>query len=188
VDAPYRGRTRRSCSTEGRPIAQDDGAGGVAGRRSGRWTVGCVALPRPGRQPARVLLSVKCSEPPPGPPGGGQTPSSTASISPTIHRDVEDDLAMIDDLLAAPGATAEPPRILVADDEPHLLDVVSTALRYEGFDVSEPDTGHQVLAALERRQPDLIVLDVMLPDMSGFEITARTSGPVRRRCSRHQER
>jgi two-component system OmpR family response regulator len=82
--------------------------------------------------------------------------------------------------VTGPGSTDEPARILVADDEPHLLDLVATALRYEGFAVSEARDGSQVLAAIEEREPDLVVLDVMLPDMSGFEITRRLRSAGRR--------
>jgi CheY-like chemotaxis protein len=56
-------------------------------------------------------------------------------------------------------------RILVVDDEPSIVDAVATALRYEGFEVEEATTGHQALEALGRTDPDLIVLDWMLPDI-----------------------
>jgi two-component system OmpR family response regulator len=64
-------------------------------------------------------------------------------------------------------------RVLVVDDEPSLVDAVSTALRYEGFDVTEATTGRAGLAAAQTGQNDLIVLDVMLPDLDGFGVTAR---------------
>jgi two-component system, OmpR family, response regulator len=64
-------------------------------------------------------------------------------------------------------------RILVADDEPSIVDAVATALRYEGFEVEEAVTGRTALTAAQERPPDLIVLDVMLPDLDGFEITRR---------------
>ena len=66
-----------------------------------------------------------------------------------------------------------PSRILVVDDEPSLIDAVATALRYEGFDVSEATTGRTGLAAAQEGGADLIVLDVMLPDLDGFTIAAR---------------
>jgi two-component system OmpR family response regulator len=64
-------------------------------------------------------------------------------------------------------------RVLVADDEPSIVDAVATALRYEGFDVDEATTGRTVLGAAQEQPPDLIVLDVMLPDLDGFEVTRR---------------
>ena len=67
----------------------------------------------------------------------------------------------------------EPRRILVVDDEPSIVDAVATALRYEGYEVSEARTGRAGLAAAQSDHPDLIVLDVMLPDVDGFEIARR---------------
>ncbi len=64
-------------------------------------------------------------------------------------------------------------RILVVDDEPSLVDAVSTALRYEGFEVSEAATGRAALEAAQENDPHLIVLDVMLPDLDGFEVSTR---------------
>jgi two-component system OmpR family response regulator len=64
-------------------------------------------------------------------------------------------------------------RILVVDDEPSIVDAVSTALRYEGFEVEEAATGRAALAALPRFEPDLVVLDWMLPDVQGIEVGRR---------------
>jgi len=64
-------------------------------------------------------------------------------------------------------------RILVVDDEPSIVDAVATALRYEGFDVEEAATGRAALAAVAEFEPDLIVLDWMLPDVEGIEIGRR---------------
>ena len=64
-------------------------------------------------------------------------------------------------------------RVLVVDDEPSLVDAVSTALRYEGFEVIEATTGRAGLAAAQDVGPDLIVLDVMLPDLDGFAVSTR---------------
>jgi two-component system OmpR family response regulator len=63
--------------------------------------------------------------------------------------------------------------ILVVDDEPSLVDAVATALRYEGYEVEEASTGRGALAAVARREPDLIVLDRMLPDLEGIEVGRR---------------
>ena len=64
-------------------------------------------------------------------------------------------------------------RVLVVDDEPSIVDAVATALRYEGFDVQEAETGRAALKAAETWRPDLIVLDIMLPDLDGLEVTRR---------------
>jgi len=64
-------------------------------------------------------------------------------------------------------------RVLVVDDEPSIVDAVATALRYEGYEVLTATTGRVGLSTAQNDQPDLIVLDVMLPDIDGFEITRR---------------
>jgi two-component system OmpR family response regulator len=64
-------------------------------------------------------------------------------------------------------------RILVVDDEPSITDAVGTALRYEGFEVRSESTGRGALQTAESFKPDLIVLDIMLPDLDGLEVTRR---------------
>jgi two-component system, OmpR family, response regulator len=64
-------------------------------------------------------------------------------------------------------------RILVVDDEPNIVDVVSMALRFHGYAVETAGTGAAALNAVTAFRPDLIVLDVMLPDMEGFEVARR---------------
>jgi two-component system, OmpR family, response regulator len=64
-------------------------------------------------------------------------------------------------------------RILVVDDEPYLADLVATALRYEGFETAIAATGAAAVAMSDSFQPDLIVLDVMLPDVLGTEVCRR---------------
>jgi two-component system OmpR family response regulator len=68
---------------------------------------------------------------------------------------------------------APAPRVLVVDDEPYITDLVSTALRYEGFHVTEARNGREALARVVESRPDLVVLDVMLPDFDGLEVTRR---------------
>src|SRR2546427_10719986 len=58
-------------------------------------------------------------------------------------------------------------RILVVDEETSITDAVSTALRYEGFEVTEAGGGREALKGAGTFKPDLIVLDVMLPDVDG---------------------
>ncbi len=64
-------------------------------------------------------------------------------------------------------------QVLVVDDEASIVDAVATALRYEGFDVREATTGRSALATAQSEPLDLIVLDVMLPDLDGFEVARR---------------
>jgi two-component system, OmpR family, response regulator len=66
-----------------------------------------------------------------------------------------------------------PNRVLVVDDEPNITDLVAMALRYEGFDVETAATGRAALTAVEAFRPELLVLDVMLPDLDGFAVTER---------------
>jgi two-component system OmpR family response regulator len=64
-------------------------------------------------------------------------------------------------------------RILVVDDEPNIVDVVTMALRFHGYAVETAGTGADALSAVTAFRPDLILLDVMLPDMEGFEVARR---------------
>jgi two-component system OmpR family response regulator len=64
-------------------------------------------------------------------------------------------------------------RVLVVDDEPGILDVVSMALRHHGFEVTTVETGAEALAQVRDWRPHAIVLDIMLPDMEGFEVAQR---------------
>jgi two-component system OmpR family response regulator len=61
----------------------------------------------------------------------------------------------------------------VVDDEPSIVDAVATALRYEGFDVSQARNGRDGLSQAQSGAFDLIVLDVMLPDINGFDVARR---------------
>jgi two-component system OmpR family response regulator len=64
-------------------------------------------------------------------------------------------------------------KVLVVDDEPNITDLVATALRYDGFLVETAAAGAEALAKVEGFGPDLVVLDVMLPDLDGFEVRRR---------------
>ncbi len=66
-----------------------------------------------------------------------------------------------------------PYRILVVDDEPNIVDVISMALRFQGFEVQSAGTGAEALAAVTQFKPHLMVLDIMLPDMEGFDVAQR---------------
>ena len=69
--------------------------------------------------------------------------------------------------------TERTPYVLVVDDEEHITELLAMGLGYNGFEVERLATGRAVLDAVERRRPDLIVLDVMLPDLDGFEVARR---------------
>jgi two-component system, OmpR family, response regulator len=73
--------------------------------------------------------------------------------------------------MTAPAADAH--RILVVDDEPNIVDVVSMALRFQGFAVEGAGTGREALERVASFKPHLMVLDVMLPDMEGFDVARR---------------
>ena len=70
---------------------------------------------------------------------------------------------------------SEPLRVLVVDDEPSIVDVFSMALRHQGYDVAVADTGTRALSEARDWRPHAMVLDVMLPDMEGFEVARRLS-------------
>jgi two-component system OmpR family response regulator len=72
-----------------------------------------------------------------------------------------------------PDPSKPKPMILAVDDEEHITELVALGLGYNGFDVERAASGRQALSAVERRRPDLIVLDVMLPDLDGFEVARR---------------
>jgi len=63
--------------------------------------------------------------------------------------------------------------LLIVDDEENLRSMLAAALRHHGFEVSSAATGREALAAVDERTPDLVVLDVMLPDLDGFEVCRR---------------
>jgi two-component system OmpR family response regulator len=63
--------------------------------------------------------------------------------------------------------------ILVVDDEPSIVDAVATSLRYEGYEVQTASTGRDALEVARGGALDLVVLDVMLPDLDGFEVARR---------------
>src|SRR5579864_7787411 len=67
-------------------------------------------------------------------------------------------------------------RLLVVEDEPNILELLSASLRYAGFDVLTATGGSEAVQAAQRHRPDLLVLDVMLPDMDGFDVVRRLRG------------
>jgi len=64
-------------------------------------------------------------------------------------------------------------RLVVVDDEPNIRELLSTSLRFAGFEVHAAADGNGALQLVRDVEPDLVVLDVMLPDMDGFTVTRR---------------
>jgi DNA-binding response OmpR family regulator len=63
--------------------------------------------------------------------------------------------------------------VLVVDDEPFIIDMVTTYLGIKGYEVHGAGTGRDGLALIPLEKPDILLLDLMLPDMDGFEVCAR---------------
>lgn len=74
---------------------------------------------------------------------------------------------------AASRDTAPKGHLLVVDDEPTVRELLPAALRYAGFDVDVAADGEEALQMAARRPPDLVLLDVMLPGINGFEVIRR---------------
>src|ERR1700710_1040130 len=74
------------------------------------------------------------------------------------------------------GSTASEAKLLVVDDEPNIVELLSVSLRYAGFDVAPATSGLAAVSEARRFRPDLIVLDVMMPDMDGFAVVRRLRG------------
>jgi two-component system OmpR family response regulator len=72
-----------------------------------------------------------------------------------------------------PETTQKKPFVLAVDDEEHITELVAMALGFNGFEVGRAGSGREALAAIDRRRPDLVVLDVMLPDLDGFDVAKR---------------
>ncbi|MDR0837132.1 MAG: response regulator transcription factor [Propionibacteriaceae bacterium] len=70
-------------------------------------------------------------------------------------------------------ADGSPIRVLAVDDETSLTELLSMALRYEGWQVSVANTGMQAVHLASEVQPDVVVLDIMLPDFDGLEVMRR---------------
>ncbi len=64
-------------------------------------------------------------------------------------------------------------RILIVDDEPGIVEILSEHLALEGYDVAAASSGEAALELMQRSQPDLVILDVMLPGMDGYEVCTR---------------
>ena len=75
--------------------------------------------------------------------------------------------------------TAPEARLLVVEDEPNIRELLATSLRFAGFEVHVAGDGATALKQAAEHEPDLVVLDVMLPDMDGFTVTRKLRGSGR---------
>src|SRR5690606_4139297 len=67
-------------------------------------------------------------------------------------------------------------KVLVVDDEPAITQLLAMALRYDGWEVATAATGAEAIAMSESFEPDVMVLDVMLPDFDGMQVLSRLRG------------
>ena len=67
-------------------------------------------------------------------------------------------------------------RVLIVDDDPDILHLVSYNLKQAGFEAITADTGRKALETMQRRPPDLVILDLMLPDVDGMEVCRMLRG------------
>src|SRR5271170_885569 len=85
-----------------------------------------------------------------------------------------------DSSLQRPDGT--PIRVLVVDDEPSLAELLASVLRYEGWDIQTAGDGSSAVRTAREFKPDAVVLDVMLPDFSGFEVLRRLRAELPHVC------
>ena len=75
--------------------------------------------------------------------------------------------------MARNGAAKPEARLLVVDDEPNIIELLSASLRYAGFEVETARSGPEAVRVARVMNPDLLVLDVMMPGMDGFDVVRR---------------
>ena len=83
------------------------------------------------------------------------------------------DLEVFVDRSGPPGEVASGPLVLVVDDDPHVREFLRVNLELEGYAVREAENGEQALAAMEDQSPDLILLDVVMPGIDGWQMLQR---------------
>ena len=76
----------------------------------------------------------------------------------------------------APDPVDEPACVLIVDDERHNRELLEIMLKPEGFVLQSAATGEEALALIARKPPDLILLDVMMPGMSGYDVAGKIKG------------
>src|SRR5438309_7668994 len=70
-------------------------------------------------------------------------------------------------------AMAQPWSVLVIDDDPDVRNFIASSLEEQGYKVSEASDGHEGLAAIERAAPDLVIVDFIMPGMTGAEVARK---------------
>lgn len=71
-----------------------------------------------------------------------------------------------------PDTTAPLPRLVVVEDDDSIRELLAAGLRFAGYDVGTTASGGEAVGLIVERQPNLVVLDVNLPDVDGFEVSA----------------
>ena len=103
---------------------------------------------------------------------GGRSPGPPAAGVGSCPGGSQETLRYVWTLGSWATRTAEA-RLLVVDDEPNIRELLTASLRFAGFEVHAAGDGAEALKLAEQHRPDLVVLDVMLPDMDGFTVTRR---------------
>ncbi|PMC65038.1 DNA-binding response regulator [Corynebacterium tuscaniense] len=73
----------------------------------------------------------------------------------------------------AETTTPQNVKVLVVDDEPNIVDLLTVSLKFQGFDVVTADSGQEALKLAHEHEPDAYILDVMMPGMDGFELLSK---------------
>ncbi|MCV7365510.1 response regulator transcription factor [Mycolicibacterium neworleansense] len=95
---------------------------------------------------------------------------TTMSVSPRAQQPRQAILGQLPKIHRADGSAI---RVLLVDDEPALTNLVKMALHYEGWEVDVAHNGHDAVAKFDEIEPDVVVLDIMLPDIDGLQILQR---------------
>jgi DNA-binding response OmpR family regulator len=77
---------------------------------------------------------------------------------------------------SSPGIADTPARILIVDDEPDNRELLEVVLAWEGFVILSAGSGEKALATVATQPVDLILLDIMMPEMNGYEVVAKIKG------------
>lgn len=84
--------------------------------------------------------------------------------------------------LWAPGSAAKPRRILVVDDNPEFREVLAEHLRGSGFEVAEAGDGEETLSRIPEFHPEVVLLDIRMPGLSGLEVLRRIKAMPEEPC------